>query len=76
MRPRKRKDEREIVEEQEETASNQSCKRKRLTEILKVLKPSPAKTDSNNPFHNQTQDRTKKRKNCQVLNLGISKDRE
>ena len=29
--PRKRKDEREIVEEQEETVGSQSCKRKRLT---------------------------------------------
>ena len=57
--PGKRKDEREIVEEQEETAVSQSCKRKRLTEVLKAPKLSPAKTDSCNPFHNRTQDRTK-----------------
>ena len=31
--PAKRKDEREIVEEQEETAGSQSSKRKRLTEV-------------------------------------------
>ena len=60
----------------EETAGSQPCKRKRLTEVLKAPKPSPAKTDSCNPFHNRTQDRTKERENCTVLDLGISKDRE
>ena len=74
--PGKRKDEREIVKEQEETAGSQSYKRKRLTEVLKTPKPSPAKTDLCNPFHNRTQDRTIERENCTVLNLGISKDRE
>ena len=74
--PEKRKNERETVEEKEETAGSQPCKRKRLTEVLKAPKPSPAKTDSCNPFHNRTQDRTKERENCTVLNLGISKDRE
>ena len=59
----KRKDEIGIVERQEETAGSQSCKRKRLTEVLKAPKPSPAKTDSCNPFHNRTQDRTKVREN-------------
>ena len=54
--PGKRKDEREIVEEQEETAGSQSCKRKRLTEVLKAPTPSPAKTDSCNPLLNQTQE--------------------
>ena len=34
--PGKRKYEREIVEDQEETAGTQSCKRKRLIEVLKV----------------------------------------
>ena len=53
------KNEREIVEEEEETAGTQTCKRKRLTEILKAPTPSPAKTDSYNPFHKLTQDRTK-----------------
>ena len=48
--PGKRKDEREIVKEQEETEGSQSCKTKRLTEVLKAPKPSPAKTDSSNPF--------------------------
>ena len=72
----KRKNEREIVEEKEETAGSQPCKRKLLTEVLKAPKPSPAKTDSCNPFHNRTQDRTKERENCTVLDLGISKDRE
>ena len=48
----------------------------RLTEVLKTLKPSTAKTDSCNPFHNRTQNRTKERENCTVLHLGISKDRE
>ena len=38
--PGNRKDEREIVEEQEETASSYSCKRKGLTEGLKVPMPS------------------------------------
>ena len=47
-----------------------------MTEVLKAPKPSPAKTDSCNPFHNRTQDRTKERENCTVLDLGISKDRE
>ena len=61
--PRKRKDEREIVEEQEETAGSQSCKRKPLTEVLKAPKPSSAKTDSCNLFHNRTQDGTNERKN-------------
>ena len=70
------KNERETVEEKEETAGSQPCKRKRLTEFLKAPKPSPAKTDSCNPFHNQTQDRTKERENCIVLDLAISKDRE
>ena len=55
---------------------SQPCKRKRLTEVLKAPKPSPAKTDSCNPFHNRTQDRTKERENWTVLDLGISKDRE
>ena len=55
---------------------SQPCKRKRLTEVLKAPKPSPVKTDSCNPFHNRTQDRTKERENCTVLDLGISKDRE
>ena len=70
------KNEREIVEEKEETAGSQPCKRKRLTEVLKAPKPSPAKTDSCNLFHNRTQDRTKASENCAVLNLSISKDRE
>ena len=61
-----KKDEREIVKEQDKTAGSQSCK---------ALKPSPAKTNSCNPFHNRTQDRTKERENWLVLNLGISKDR-
>ena len=74
--PEKRKNERETVEENEETAGSQPCKRKRLTEDLKAPKPSPAKTDSCSPFHNRTQDRTKERENCTVLDLGISKDRE
>ena len=74
--PEKRKNERETVEEKEETAGSQPCKRKRLTEVLKAPKPSPAKTDSCNPFHNRTQDRTKERENWTVLDLGISKDRE
>ena len=74
--PEKRKNERETVKEKEEAAGSQPCKRKRLTEVLKAPKPSPAKTDSCNPFHNRTQDRTKERENCTVLNLGISKDRE
>ena len=47
-----------------------------MTEVLKAPKPSPAKTDSCNPFHNRTQDRTKERENWTVLDLGISKDRE
>ena len=59
----KRKDKREIVEEQEETARSQSYKRKQLTEVLKATKPSPAKTDSRNPFHNRAQNRTKEREN-------------
>ena len=62
--------------EKEETAGNQSCKRKRLTEVLKAPKPSPVKADSCNPFHNRTQDRTIERENCTVLHLGNSKDRE
>ena len=61
--PEKRKNERETVEEKEETVGSQPCKRKRLTEVLKTPKPSPAKTDSCNPFHNRTQDRTKEREN-------------
>ena len=68
--PEKRKNERETVEEKEETVSSQPCKRKRLTEVLKAHKPSPAKTDSCNPFHNRTQDRTKERENWTVLDLG------
>ena len=44
--PGKRKDQREIVEEQEETEGSQSCERKRLAEVLKVPKPSQAKIDS------------------------------
>ena len=47
-----------------------------MTEVLKAATPSPAKTDSCNPFHKRTQDRTKERENCTVLDLGISKDRE
>ena len=74
--PSKRKNEREIVEENEETAGSQPCKRKRLTEVLKAPIPSPAKTDSCNPFLKRTQDRTKERENCTVLDLGISKDQE
>ena len=74
--PEKRKNEREPVEEKEETAGSQPCKRKRLPEVLKAPKPSPAKTDSCNLVHNRTQDRTKERENCTVLDLGISKDRE
>ena len=42
-------------------------------ENLKNYKIAPAKTNSCNPFHNRTQDRTKERENCRVLNLGISK---
>ena len=57
------KNEREIVEERKETAGSQFTKRKRLTEVLKAPKPLPAKTDSCNPFHNRTQDRTKDREN-------------
>ena len=63
LRSREKENEREIVEEKEETAGSQPCKRKRLTEVLKAPKPSPAKTDSCNPFHNRTQDRTKEREN-------------
>ena len=74
--PGKRKDEREITEEQEETAGNKFCKRKRLTYVLKAPRLYPAKTDLCNLFHNQTQDRLKERENCTVLHLGISKDRE
>ena len=70
------KNEREIVEEKEETAGNPPSKRKRLTEVFKSPKPSPAKTDSCNPFHKRTQDRTKERENVPFLDLGISKDRE
>ena len=70
--PEKKKNEREIVEEKEKTAGSQPCKRNRLTEVLKAPKPSPAKTDSCNPFHNRTQEP----ENCTVLDLGISKDRE
>ena len=70
------KNERKIVEEKEGTAGSQSCKRKLLTEVLKAPKPSPAKTDSYNPFHNRTHDRTIERENCTVLHLGISKDRD
>ena len=70
------KNEREIVEEKEETAGSQPCKRKRLTEVLKAPTPSLVKTDSCNPFHKRTQDRTKERENCTVLDLDISKDRE
>ena len=33
-----------------------------MTEVLKAPTLSPAKTDSCNPFHNRTQDRTKERK--------------
>ena len=58
------------------TAGSQPCKRKRLTEVLKAPIPSPAKTGSWSLFHNRTQDRTKECKNCTVLDLGISKDRE
>ena len=50
----KMKNEKEIVEEKEEPAGSQHCKRKRLTEVLKAPTPSPAKTDSCNPFHNRT----------------------
>ena len=71
--PGKMKNETEIVEEKEKTAGSQPCKRKRLTEVLKAPTPSPAKTDSCNPFHIRTQDRTKERENCTVLDLGISK---
>ena len=67
------KNEREIVEEKEETAGSRPCKRKRLTEVLKAPKPSPAKTDSCNPFHNRTQDRTNERENCTVLDLAPQK---
>ena len=74
--PGKRKNEREIVEEKEETAGSQPCKRTRLAEVLKAPTPSPAKTDSCNPFYNRTQDRTKESENCTVLDLGISKDRD
>ena len=74
--PGNRKNERETVEEKEETAGSQPCKRKRLTEVLKAPTPSPVKTDSCNAFHNRTQDRTKERENCTVLDLGISKDWE
>ena len=74
--PGKRKNERDIVEEKEETAGSQPCKRKQLTEVLKTLILSPAKTDSYNPFHNRTLDRTKEHENCTVLDLGLSKDRE
>ena len=70
------KNEREIVEGKEETAGSQPFKWKRLTEVLKAPTPSPAKTDSSNPFHNRTQDRTKDLENCTVLDPGISKDRE
>ena len=77
--PGKRKSERKIFEDKEETASSQPCKRKRLTEVLKAPIPSPPKTDSCNSFHNRTHDRTKERENCTVQdlgNLGILKDRE
>ena len=47
-----------------------------MTEFLKTPTPSPAKTDSCNPFHNRTQGRTKERENYTVQDLGISKDRE
>ena len=72
----KRKNEWEIVEEKEETAGSQPCKRKRLTEVLKAPISSPAKTDSCNLSHNRTQDRTKESEKRTVLDLGISKDRE
>ena len=74
--PGKMKNEREIVEEKEETAGSQPCKRKRLTKVLKAPTPSPAKINSYNPFHNRTQDRTKERENCTVLDQSNSKDRE
>ena len=63
------KKKRKIVEEQEEIADSQSCKRKRLTEVLKAPKPSPAKTDSFNLFHNRTQNRTKECENRPVNNM-------
>ena len=47
-----------------------------MTEVFKAPKSSPPKTDSCNPFHNRTQDRTKERENYPVLNFGTWKDRE
>ena len=74
--PEKRKNEREIVEENEETAGSQPCKRKRLTEALKAPTPSTSKDRFMQPIPQLTQDRTKELENCTVLDLGISKDRE
>ena len=45
-------------------------------QVFKPPKPSQAKTDSCNPFHNRTQNRTKEREYWSVINLDISKDRE
>ena len=39
--------------------------KKRLTEVLKAPKPSPAKTDPCNPFHNRTQTEQKCAKTLQ-----------
>ena len=64
-----------MIEEKEETAGSQFCKRKRLSEVLKAPKPSPAKTDSCNPFQNRTQDITNERKNSTVLHLEIESER-
>ena len=62
--------EKQLKERKKQRAVN-LVKRKRLTEVLKAPKPSPAKTDSCNPFRNRTQDGTKERENCTVLDLSM-----
>ena len=68
--------EKEAVEEQKKAAGSKSCKKNDQFNFLKAPTPSPAKIDSCNPFHNRAQDRTNNCKNCPIIKIGISKDRE
>ena len=70
--PGKRKDEREIVEEQEETAGSQSWKKKEIDWSFKSTQTFTSKDRLMQPIP-QSKDRTKERENCTILYLSISK---
>ena len=70
----KRKNEKKIVEEKDETAGRQSYK-KTIDWSFKSTQTFTSKNRSMQPIPQSNIDRTKVRENCTVLHIGLSKYR-